>query len=276
MYRLLFILAFFFASIIPAYAAPETPSADDPSWKAYKKLLENYYFLGNQKAAYISCHVSVPQLQKMMQAFEEQSRHDVMIYNNLNDFSVTYDRAKGISINLPQFDVSASPDSKVIGPEKTEEVRKGMEDFFAREISAVKLGLVSVLNEMVYPTREKRKNLSVTKNGNATDVSYDINENDHVKVEYSGTSRKITESAPTFNLTGVEDYQLLDGKLAESHFVLKSINTAYSVSYQDLRSAFFPAQILIDMTPPTGSQQVKQMHLEINLDHCSASGESPQ
>lgn len=268
MYRLVFILAFSFATIASAQAALEVPSTNSPAWKAYQKLLEDYYFLDNQKADHIACRVSVPQLD-----FIYSNRwNNFTVDQNLQDFSVTYDRMKGVSINLPHINLSPSLDSKDADPAKTEKLRKGMEALFLMKTYAVKTGVEGILDEMIYPVPDRRKNLSLRKKGNVTVVTYDVNEKKHVKSEYAGAKRKTIETTPTSSVIGTEDYEPINGKLAKVRMKLESTNTTYSVSYQDLGSAFFPERILLDVAPSQGSQQAKPMHLEINLTDCTTSG----
>lgn len=276
MYRLMFILAFSLVAIsaeaqqmqtLPVLAAPST---DSPAWKAYQKLLEKYYFLDNQKAAHISCRLSVPQLNEFVDAVQQKNTNEFIINNNLQDFSITYDRAKGISFNSPEFHVMPSAPGAAANA-KAEELRQHVAAYFAMEIPAVILSIRGVMDELIYPDTQKRKDLSLTKRGDATIVSYDVNQKQHVDMEYSGTKKKITQSSATAQLNGVADYAPLNGKLAVTRMDVKSINTVYSLSYQDLGSTFFPERILFDVTPPKDKPQIKPIHLEINFKDCAAS-----
>jgi hypothetical protein len=264
-------------------AASETSLADSPSWQEYKKLLENYYFLDKQKADHISCSVSVPALQGLIDTGRLKFGNQLTIDENLHDFSVTYDRTKGVSTNSPHIKISYPPDFKFANEEGFKNWRKEIEKATTDWVSEAKYHIAGILLEMsmISHSTEKQKNLSLTKNGDATIVSFDEAGNEHASDIYSGSTQKRTESSPTANLTATSDYQPLNGKLALAHIVekmtegSKKINMTHSISYQDLGSAFFPAKILLDIAASDNTQQVKPLHLEIDFKDCKTSDLSP-
>ncbi len=265
--------------------APESSSADTPSWREYKKLLENYYFLDKQKAGHISCRISVPPIQGMIDHLQQKNGNKVTIDSNLSDWSVTYDRTRGVSFNSPHIHIKASfpPDAKLADVEQFENWRKEAEKTLNKVVLSQEQGIADHLTDMnmISLTPKEKKNLSLTKNGDATVVSYGVDENDYIRSTYSDTTQQRTNSSPTFHMTSILDYQPLNGKLALVHKASKStvgptkVNRTISISYQDLGSAFFPAQILEDLIVSEGAQQSKPQHVEIDFKDCKTSDVSP-
>jgi len=283
MYRLLFILVLSLAAITSAHAAAESSSADDPSWREYKKLLENYYSLDKQKAGHISCQASSSDPQAYIDIMHQKFGNRLTVDINPHDFFVTYDRTKGVSVNSPHIKVSVSPDAERADVEQLENSREAMETFLKGIFSQEEQIIADRFKErnMISPSLEKLKNLSLTKNGDAVVVSYDEDENKHIRTTYSGLTGRQTETSPTSNVTLTWDSQPLNGKLALAHLAIERIesskktNITESVSYQDLGPVFVPAHILVDVTAIEGTQQMKLPHLEIDFKDCKTSDLSP-
>ena len=261
-------------------AVPEASSANNPAWKEYKKLLENYYFLDKQKAGHISCRLSSAALQDYIDNMRQKAGNKLILDENLHDFSVTYDHKKGLSFDSPHLKISFSPNIKLNNPEGAERGRQMAEKGFDGSVHGVEVLITDTLTDMILPSPETSKNLSLTKNGDVIVVAFD-DDNVHEKVKYSGSTQEKTMSSPTFNVTGTSDYQPLNGKLALAHLASETtigstkIKGTTSVSYQDLGSAFFPAQILSDVTASEDIQQPNTEHLEIDLKDCKTSDLSP-
>jgi len=256
--------------------ALQTTPADNPSWEEYKKLTENYYFLDKQKAGHISCRVFVPmQPGNPIMVFTNNQNGDKqyidtnLIEKNFDNFSVTYDHIKGLSFDS-HIKPRLTPDPKLTTPTND-------------SIDRVKGEITYSLNEILSPHFfEFYKKLSLIKNGDTTIFSLnDTKKSLHYKVIYSGSTQKGIFSVPWRNKTWTFDYQPLNGKLALAHFTREITagrikdNATASISYQNLGAAFFPSQILEDITIPDGTQQPKSLHLEIDFKDCKTSDVSP-
>jgi hypothetical protein len=259
-------------------ATSEFSSADNSSWNEYKKLLANYYFLDKQKAGHISCSISDSKLQASIDAIRLKFKNQFAIDENLHDFSVTYDRTKGVSFNTPHIKSSILSDAKFSDPEQAEKLAKKIGTVFDENINYEKKITDVLLTDLTSPGPEKK--LSLTKNGNVSIVSIDEG-NTHVRSRFSGTTLEVTLTSPTVNETSTLNYQALNGGLALTHDVAEKTlgstktNLIFSVGYQDLGSILFPAQILIDTADSDHNQQTKSRHIEIDFKDCKTSDVSP-
>lgn len=278
MYRLLLMLAFSLAAVTSVHAALETPTVDNSAVKEYQKLLGNYYFLDKQKAGHIECSVSDTLIQDLIDKARQKEEGKLIVNVNLHDFSFVYDRIKGASFNFPHIKLSFSPDTKFV---KDENVREKLEETLNGIMDKAKKSMDKPLAFMFYPEPEDYKNLSLTKNGNDTVVSFDDNRSEHYTLIYSGSKMKETASSSTLNQISAWDYQSLNGKLALVHMATETTegstkgNAIETVSYQNLGSIFVPAQTLLDGTVSEGTQQPHSLHREIDFKNCKASDVSP-
>lgn len=265
------------SAALAADDAPQTLTGD-AAWAEYKKLLGNYYFLDQQKAAHISCHVSDTALQTIADGVHVKFGEFLTLDENLRDFSVTYDRSSGISFNTPHVKVGLAMDIKSSALEQQE---SQLEKIFTENIDYAEIVTTLALMDMISSSPEKQKNLSLIKNGNFTVASYDIDGNNHNKVIYSGAMKQVEKSSPTIHQTSISNYQLLDGKLVLAHSTAKKIvgsektTLIESVSYQNLGSSFFPAQISVDAMTSHDTEQAKLKHIEFAFTDCKTSDVSP-
>jgi hypothetical protein len=251
------------------WASPCT--ADD--WDAYQRLLGDYYFIDDQPGSRIECRISSPNLDPDgMRAMLKVAEKNIQIVQNINDFKVTYSKGVGFSFIEPVFDVSLKTAE---GVADLSLFLKGLDQVnkeTAKQIGAIKDLAKATFDDFLRPRRERLRNLKVAVLNEQVIVKYDI-DGQESREEYAAGKKRtfgVSSGAP---LEAVEEFSLLDGKLAPSKTSASTklgdtrVTMERSIRYQKLEHFSFPSAIETRTRLESPWNQQDSTIL-IEFDHC--------
>jgi hypothetical protein len=255
---------------------PSIATAED-SWDEYRRFLDGYYLLDKQPVSSITCRISVPVLEKKLNAIRLPIDGSVKETENIRDFSVTYDKVKGISFVTPEIDMEIVSSSNMRDPDA---VQQGI-DLMKKGFSGLEHWTESVVSyvireDMASPNRAQLKNLSFSTKDGATHVSYLWGDKTCIH-NYSGKLRKSKITSPSRAIDENAEFTLVKGKLvlvksvSNENAGSKKTNTTLQVEYQDLGKALFLSRISTDISSGDGASS-RESRLEISFKDCQVNG----
>jgi hypothetical protein len=247
-----------FVPVIAAFAAAAcfvASVAKADAWEDYNKLMDHYYRANRQLADKITCHINSSAFDDMEKVL---GRHPLTLKNAVKDFSITVEKGKDVSFNVPVVEVDT-------GQPSDEHVKKRV-PIIIESIQRIVSGIIA--GTMVLP-KEQMKNLAVRTKDGATIVSYDT-EMEKVEATYMGNTEEMKVTSPYAAFLSKATYISLGDKLAVAASTTQNADgsqkfeSTIAVTYQRLGQNYFPARIINDRKEGSGVE-----HVEVNLEDCT-------
>ncbi|MGB5983900.1 MAG: hypothetical protein WBG37_01245 [Desulfobacterales bacterium] len=218
--------------------------------------------------------MAVPEFAELQAQFKSTG-NKFEVKENFDEFRLTYTRGKGLSFNLPYFEVSLVSQEGIKDRNTAETGMQMMRDGAKQVIQGVVQALEGIFNEYELPDANKIENVEVVKNGSESRISF---EQEGVKVTKicNDTHCETSVIQPPSQINSDEDYERVNGKLVIKFAISTikqnqsmTIDAQTAIEYQNIGGVLFPAVIKTksEVTLPSVKQEGR---ISIHLKNCKA------
>lgn len=221
----------------------ESAFSSDP----FLEFMQQFYKLDDQQFNQITCQVEVPEFAALRAQMKSHEKR-ILVKENFDEFRLTYTRGKGLTFNLPSFEVFLISEEGINDRNKVETGMQMMRDGAKQTVQGVVQTLEGLFEAYQQEEKNKISNVEIVKNENETLIRY---EKKGAKVTRICTDRNCKTSAvqPLLQFDSDDHYDMVDNKLIikSSRSTIKNnlstINTQVSIEYQKVNSVLFPSNV---------------------------------
>jgi hypothetical protein len=236
---------------------------------------DNYYLLDDQQFSKIKCQVRVPNLNNALTNFRQQLQSlpgKVVIKENVEDFSIVYDRSQGLSFTKTNFDIKALDPGSIANPSL---FNKGLQ-FAKNGLNEIVSGIVQIVDGLFeeYTLSKKRIIQNFLKNDSGVEVTSELDGitykdkylDSTCKSEYSGSGGMVGVGQEQFEKIG--NRLVLSKSSDQTQQPGANVDISMKISYGKVGDIFFPNSIIANSIVQVNG--VKQaVETDVYFDKCT-------
>ena len=221
-------------------------------WEDYSRFIDRFYLLDKQNFDNVSCRVVLSTLDEMLSNIRTQLKpfeDKIQITEDISEFKLNFNRTKGLSFNLPSFDIRIISEEGIRDRDQVERGIKYMKDGFQMQIDGVTQMIRGLFEAYLSPKENDYNIKEVTIRGDEAKMVYEKEGNEFTDI-YSKNKCNSTVIMPSgtaqsdMQFTIIGDKLLMDNASIQLSQTSMSSNTNVFINYKEVKGIIFPTKIV--------------------------------
>lgn len=251
-------------------------SADN--WEKYTKITDKYYRLDHEQFDIVSCNIDVPVISNGLAQLRtqlDQVKNNVIIEEDLNNFTIIYQKVGGLIVNRPTLNVKIISEEGLKDPNKVKQGIEMINSGFKAQVDGVGEQLQGIFEGFETPKKENYNFSKIFENNGVYVINYKKDGSNFVETHRDKQVAIEQDSKNGGKLSAIENYNKMhnkklvftDGSVSVNQPMLTA-DMNLAVSYQSLRNFLFPSTIKVKFNQTI--QTIKQEgSYDIYINKCT-------
>lgn len=269
--KCLFLSTFAFIFITNSWAIGD-------NWEKYTKITDKYYRLDREQFSTISCNIDVPMISNGLSQLRtqlDQLKNNIEIQENLNNFTIRYQKAGNLIINSPTLNVKIISESGLKDPNKVKQGIEMINSGFKAQVDGVGEQLQGIFEGFETPKKDEYIFDNISENNGVYVINYKKEGNDFVEthrekqiaIEQNIKNGGKLSSVEKYNKTHNKKLVFTEGIVSVNQPMLTA-DIDLAVFYQSIKNILFPSIIRVKFNQTV--QKIKQEgSYEILIKNCT-------